>query len=690
MKVLLVSIPLEFPLATYCLAAQLSVLPDTQDVEVELLNLDAERLNDYRRKNSEMWRYVARVEEMRPDIVAFSVYLWSHLAIRELVELTARIYPGVHIVIGGPELASTDAADPWMQRGLVAAVVRGEGEITFPEIVRRLRGGDSLAGVQGCSWWTGRAVTHEPPRPPIADLSALASPYLTGLIPDTLFDRPGHSGQFPRAFIETYRGCYMQCSYCQWGNGSRSRFEFQRDRVQQELSWIISRHVSRVWIVDAMFGYKKQVAKDLLRHIIDEKRRHGAETSIVCYHNQDFFDHELFDLYHEANVSVEVDLQSTDKAVLTRVGRAKWYIDSFDRHRDAFRAHGVPTTGAADLIIGLPKDTYGGLRESVDFMLRRGMRVNLYQTSIIPATPMWNTVEEDGMVFSPVAPRAVFKNATFPVRDMVKARLLGHGVDFFSRYPRTASFLWQLGFDSPVSLCERLGGLLWERYGVMYGDTHTHDGVLFKNEAQLEDVLNQVCIEGWQQPIVRDLFRLEAAIGMRLGVREGGPQSVVRRAPVPAFSGSSWLDWRPRYRRDAITEVRLEHRLDRLLSEWHRTGEMPDIAAWQRVERSPRMALVYASAHNAVAYQLVDPELTFELLQRMSGYFTLADCLDSLGGSGWRQKDLSPLLSRLADFAAIGIIDAFEGATTRRPLTPLAEHDGLARIAAMNAPALPM
>lgn len=700
MKVLLVAVPLEFPLANYCLAAQLSALPDTKDVVVEILNLHPVRLNDYQRKNAEIWRYIACIEEARADIIAFSVYLWNHLAIRELIEITARVYPDTAIVIGGPELATTDAADPWMLRGLVTAAVRGEGEITFPEIVRRLRSGESLAGVQGCSWWTGRAVVHEPPRPPIANLAELASPYLTGWVPETLFDRlepVGGGGQpdepkigsprFHRAFLETYRGCYMQCSYCQWGNGSKSRFEFQHDRVKQELTWIISRHVSWLFIVDAMFGYKKQVAKDLLRHIIDEKSRHGSATFISCYHNQDFFDHELFDLYRQANVRVEVDLQSTDKEVLARVGRAKWYTESFDRHREAFRAHRVPTSSGSDLIIGLPKDTYRGFRESVDFLLRRGLHVSLYQTSIIPATPMWNTTQEDGTVFSPLAPRAVFKNATFPVRDMVKARLLGHGVDFFDRYPKTASFLWRHGFDSPVSLCERLGPLMWERYGLMYGDSHQYERVLVNNEAKLERVLTDLCAEEWQQPIARDLFRLEAAEA-EMRSRKDGPKTAASRTPVPTFDGSSWHGWRPRYRRDAVTEVRLEHRLDGILGYWRLIGEMPDTAAWQRLERSPWIAIVYERAHGVVMHHLVDPE-SYELLQRMSGYFTVADCLDSFL-HGWRERDLSTLLNTLARLARVGVIDSFENTSTMGPLAAPAEPVARPAVTAMNSVAVGM
>ena len=230
MKIFFVSVPLEFPLANYCLAAQIAAVPETSDVQVTILNLDSGRLRDYNRKNTEIWRYIAKVEEEKPDIIAFSVYLWSDLSIRELISITNKIYPGISILVGGPELASQPAAESWVRGGGVTAAIRGEGEITIVEIVKRLRQGEGLAGVQGCSWWNGEGVVDEFDRPPVKDLSQLASPYLTGWITEDLFDRSTteERGAFPRAFLETYRGCYMQCSYCQWGNGTALRFTFPR------------------------------------------------------------------------------------------------------------------------------------------------------------------------------------------------------------------------------------------------------------------------------------------------------------------------------------------------------------------------------------------------------------------------------------------------------------------------------
>src|SRR5205823_6077227 len=93
-KIFFVSVPIEFPLASYCLAAQIAAVPETSDIGITILNLDSVRLRDYNRKNAEIWKYIAKIEEEKPDVIAFSAYLWSNLSIRELISITKKVYPG--------------------------------------------------------------------------------------------------------------------------------------------------------------------------------------------------------------------------------------------------------------------------------------------------------------------------------------------------------------------------------------------------------------------------------------------------------------------------------------------------------------------------------------------------------------------------------------------------------------------
>jgi hypothetical protein len=105
MKLLLVSIPLEFPLANYCIAAQLACTPETQDIEISLLNLNARRLQEYYAKSTEIWRYLAHVQQFKPDVIAFSVYLWSNIATHTNSSPSPpKYFPGRSLSSGGLSL----------------------------------------------------------------------------------------------------------------------------------------------------------------------------------------------------------------------------------------------------------------------------------------------------------------------------------------------------------------------------------------------------------------------------------------------------------------------------------------------------------------------------------------------------------------------------------------------------------
>jgi radical SAM superfamily enzyme YgiQ (UPF0313 family) len=656
MKILIVSAPLEFPLASYCLASQIANTLETQGNQIQLLHLNLSRLNTYNQKNAELWRYIAHVESTHPEIITFSIYLWNVLIVRELIALTNKLYPEIPIIIGGPEVATPEVIERFFDGGEVTAAVRDDGEATLVEIIRRLEQSTSLRGVLGCSWRNGKSIIHEPDRPGNAILE-FSSPYLTGWITEDLFDRfdggQFKKGIFPRALVETYRGCYMKCSYCQWGNGSTSRSQFNLTRVCEELTWIISRNIARLFVIDAMFGFNLQTAKDILKHIITEKQRYLSNTEIVCYHNQDFYDHELFDLYREANLSVELDLQSINEQVLERLGRQRWSTQNFERHLQSFGEHQVKTTGATDLIIGLSGDCLSSFEESIDFLLRRGINIGLYQTSIIPGTRMSQSIEADGIVYSNTAPRSVFKNATFPVPEMLAARLIGHGVDFFLRYPYTAQALWRLNSERPVDLCKHIGQKIWGKFDLMYGETWQYSSVLTGMQDAIEAIVGEICRVSGLASVITELFRLEAAMSKVARPEPGVMVSVVRPVPM-SFFNENWIKESLRFRRELIEVVTLKYRVDRLL-DILKTGEFPATEMW-RLEEDSVVALVYLFEDGQSNYQIIDRDITLELLERFNGYFTVEECLDNFVGRIWREKDMSPLWETFSNLAKSGLV----------------------------------
>ena len=70
----------------------------------------------------------------RPDVVAFSCYIWNLQMIERVLEDLPRVLPEVQIWAGGPEV-SYDAPEFLKKHDCMTGVMMGEGEETFLELM---------------------------------------------------------------------------------------------------------------------------------------------------------------------------------------------------------------------------------------------------------------------------------------------------------------------------------------------------------------------------------------------------------------------------------------------------------------------------------------------------------------------------------------------------------------------------
>ena len=104
------------------------------------------------------------MSDVRPDIVGLSVMTFKRASARRIIALIKAMRPDVRIVVGGydPSLAP----DAWTHPALgVDVIVRGEGDVTFRELVRALAHGTALSSIDGLWFREGDVVRRNPPRP---------------------------------------------------------------------------------------------------------------------------------------------------------------------------------------------------------------------------------------------------------------------------------------------------------------------------------------------------------------------------------------------------------------------------------------------------------------------------------------------------------------------------------------------
>jgi radical SAM superfamily enzyme YgiQ (UPF0313 family) len=162
--------------------------------------------------------FLGRIESLKPDLVGASAYVWSFPTFIELSRRLKASQPDCTIVFGGPSARPEMFELTPFRDGVayVDALVVGEGEEAFRQILGLAdRSRAALREVAGCAVSTGTEWFLTPQRP-LPPLDSLASPYVLGLV--------GGDPSNARAtgHLETFRGCPLSCTFCQWGDLSGS------------------------------------------------------------------------------------------------------------------------------------------------------------------------------------------------------------------------------------------------------------------------------------------------------------------------------------------------------------------------------------------------------------------------------------------------------------------------------------
>lgn len=133
---------------------------------------------------------------------------------------------GRTVVMGGPHPAFSE--EEILKSGYVDFIVKGEGEITFPELLDGIEKGADLSSIKGLSYLKEGSIVSTPQPELIKDLDALPLParHLTDI---EAYKRAGlrYGGKRPVAVISSSRGCTHNCNFCltprMYGNVWRAR-----------------------------------------------------------------------------------------------------------------------------------------------------------------------------------------------------------------------------------------------------------------------------------------------------------------------------------------------------------------------------------------------------------------------------------------------------------------------------------
>ena len=365
------------------------------------------------------------------------VFLPDHLAVIDAI----RRLTGAPIVLGGAGFSSMPYAA--LEYFKTPFGVKGPGERILCDLADALASGRSAETVPGLLLWDGSTV-----RASASDASGgntlgseMSTVYRRRSGAPNRVDNRRYYDRGGLGNVLTKNGCPFACNHCVEPDAKGSSMTLRSvAAVVDELESLAAQGIYDIHTADSEFNIKPAHGKQLLREIIDRRRRTGSplrDLRLWIYAHPVPFDAELADLLAEAGckgVSLSAEHMGREHLAVWRPPRGRvglaYTIDDVWKVTELLAQRGIMIT--TELLLGLPGETLETLKRTIDESLR------------LPTTVIGYTL---GLQVFPHAPLGIRFAAESAGRNVI------HGLQ--SNTARSDIFLTQLERCESITAYER-------------------------------------------------------------------------------------------------------------------------------------------------------------------------------------------------------------------------------------------
>lgn len=328
-----------------------------------------------------------RIAAEAPDLVAFSAQCTTYPPTVAIARRVRELAPSARIVVGGHNASFVDVLTleryPWID-----AIIRGEGEVTFGELVNAWAAGRDPSGVAGVTWRGPAGSVRNPERELLADLDLLPLPDYSLLPP--LSDYREACG-LPRsiAILEVGRGCPHRCVYCSESSFWRRRTRtFSIDRLAREMRQLRDDHGAECFLLAYdQFTADRRFVESFCTRLLDQGLQ---RTPWYCISRLDTVDEALLKLMRQAGCeSMCYGIDSGSPRTLAFIRKRIDPAILLERVRTTTAQGMVPTLS---FVIGFPEERAEDIEATLELALRNAAAGNinplLQMPTVLPGTEL--------------------------------------------------------------------------------------------------------------------------------------------------------------------------------------------------------------------------------------------------------------------------------------------------------------
>jgi len=336
--------------------------------------------------------YKRLLREYDPDIVGFSALSAEAPGLYNIMSLTRSVLPKAFIIVGGPH--ASFFTDHILDKPETDAVVTGEGEETFAELLDRLQSGRDWTDIRGVAYnRDGRHIIN-PSRPFIENLDIIPHP-AWDLINLNVYPRFMNMNAYLAASsympVVTSRGCPYKCVYCHKIFGKRFRAR-SVENVMDELQILYREYgVREFHFFDDIFNCDLDRAKEICREIINS----GMDIKLAFPNGVrgDRLDDELIELLAQAGTYCMNFAVETVSPRLQKIIKKNLDIEKVKENMEkAYNAGIIPATF---YMLGFPTETPEEMRQTIEFAIKtKALRAMFFSVMAYPRTELFDIVKQ--------------------------------------------------------------------------------------------------------------------------------------------------------------------------------------------------------------------------------------------------------------------------------------------------------
>jgi len=299
---------------------------------------------------------VNQIKELKPDLVGFTAYTNEIKPAAYLAQKIKKELPNCITVIGGPHVTAIPK-ETLLEFSSFDLGVIGEGEVTFHELCDFFSHNSALRSiheVRGIVIRNENGISITSPRDRILDQDSIPFP-AWDLLPKA-----------KTYFIQSVRGCPLNCIFCMNPNGRVAR-KRSPENVIRELRWVVDAFKpERISFGDELFSVDIPRTHELLQAMaaerIGDKVRWDVQTHVH------FVNKALFDDFKKAKVErVELGIETGDADILRKMGKGTT-LTVIEEACDAAKAAGVKI--GSFFLFGQPNETLQSINRTIDLAVK--------------------------------------------------------------------------------------------------------------------------------------------------------------------------------------------------------------------------------------------------------------------------------------------------------------------------------